>query len=377
VSSTTLVRPSRRTWSDATLPIPEDLMRRPSAEPSVAARVSDLTVIVPAYNEAESVADTIRSIQAQTLPVAEILVVDDCSTDGTGEVARQCGVRVLRPRTNTGSKAGAQNFALARVETQFTLALDADTVLAPDAIERLLAGLAAPEVAAVCGFVLPRHVSTLWERGRYIEYLFAFGFLKPIQDYYGKPMIASGCFSAYRTDRLREQGGWSTRTLAEDMDLTWSFYEAGWGVRFVPEAVSYPIEPHDYTFMGKQLRRWSHGFAQNVRLHGRGVLGVPFLRWFVFVALWDALVASTAFLLILPLLAIFVDPLFLLGYLIDGPAVLVPVLVAALPRGEVRRALASLPAFWVLRAVNAGHVLAAFWAEFVRRRPLLVYEKGH
>ena len=284
---------------------------------------------------------------------------------------------MLRPPTNTGSKTGAQNFALARVQTEFTLALDADTVLAPDAIERVLEGLAAPEVAAVCGFVLPRHVSTLWERGHHVEYLVAFGFLKPIQDYYGKPIIASGCFSAYRTDRLREQGGWSTRTLAEDMDLTWSFYEAGWGVRFGPEAVSYPIEPHDFTVMGKQLRRRSHGFAQIVRLHGRGVLGVPFLRWFVFVALWDALVASTAFLLILPLLAIFVDPLFLLGYLIDGPAVLVPVLAAALPRGEVRRALASLPGFWVLRAVNAGHVLTAFWGEFVQRRSLLVYEKRH
>ena len=64
MSSTTLVRPAGRTRSDATFPIPEDLMRRPSPEPSVAARVADLTVIVPAYNEAASVADTIRSIQA-------------------------------------------------------------------------------------------------------------------------------------------------------------------------------------------------------------------------------------------------------------------------------------------------------------------------
>jgi poly-beta-1,6-N-acetyl-D-glucosamine synthase len=342
-----------------------------------APRVADLTVIVPAYNEAASVADTIRSIQRQTVPVAEIVVVDDCSTDGTGEVARRCGVTVLRPPANTGSKAGAQNYALEQVRTEFTLALDADTVLAPDAIELLLRGLEDPGTAAVCGFVLPRYVSTLWERGRYVEYLFAFGFLKPIQDYYGKPLIASGCFSAYRTDRLREQGGWSTRTLAEDMDLTWSFYEAGWGVRFVPAAVSYPIEPHDFAFMRKQLKRWSHGFAQNVRLHGRGVLGVPFLRWFVFVALWDALVASTAFLFLLPLLAILVDPLFLLGYLIDGPAVLVPVLAAAAPRNEIGRAIVSLPGFWVLRAVNAAHVLAAFWAEFVRRRSFRVYEKGH
>ena len=290
---------------------------------------ADLTVIVPAYNEAASVGDTVRSLLAQALPVAEIVVVDDCSTDGTGEVARASGATVLRPPANTGSKAGAQTFVLAHVGTEFTLAIDADTVLAPDAIERLLVAMDDPRVAAACGFVLPRHVSTVWERGRYVEYLFAFGFLKPIQDYYGKPMIASGCFSVYRTADLRRQGGWSTKTLAEDMDLTWSFYEAGRAVRFVPGAVSYPIEPHDYGFMGKQLRRWSHGFAQNVRLHGQGVLGVPFLRWFVFVALWDALVASAAFLFLLPLLAILVDPLFLLGYLIDGPAMLVPVLAAA------------------------------------------------
>src|SRR5207237_7225954 len=130
-----------------------------------------------------------------TLPVAEIIVVDDCSTDGTGEVARRYGVTVLCPPVNTGSKAGAQNFALAHVETEFTLALDADTVLAPDAIELLLQGLTEPSIAAACGFVLPRYVSTIWERGRYVEYLFAFGFLKPIQDYYDTRLIASGCFS--------------------------------------------------------------------------------------------------------------------------------------------------------------------------------------
>jgi biofilm PGA synthesis N-glycosyltransferase PgaC len=346
-------------------------------QPRVAHPVADLTVIVPAYNEAASVADTIRSIQRQTIAVAEIVVVDDCSTDSTAEVAARCGATVIRPPSNTGSKAGAQNFALARIETEFTLAIDADTVLAPDAIELLLPALTTPRTAAVCGFVLPRFVSTVWERGRYIEYLFAFGFLKPIQDYYGKPLIASGCFSAYRTELLRGEGGWSTRTLAEDMDLTWSFYKSGWGVRFVPAAVAYPIEPHDFSFMNKQLKRWSHGFAQNVRIHSHGVLGVPFLRWFVFVALWDGLIASAAFLFLLPLLAILIDPLFLLGYLIDGPAVLVPVLASAAPRKEVGRAIASLPAFWILRAVNAAHLLAAFWAEFVRRRPFRVYEKGH
>src|SRR6266487_3517697 len=49
---------------------------------------ADLTVIVPAFNEAASVADTIRSLQAQSAPPREIIVVDDCSTDGTGDVAQ-------------------------------------------------------------------------------------------------------------------------------------------------------------------------------------------------------------------------------------------------------------------------------------------------
>ena len=336
-----------------------------------------MTVLVPAYNEADSVAETVRSLRAQTHPPTEIIVIDDCSTDGTARVARAAGARVTRPPRNTGSKAGAQNFALPLVRTEFVLAVDADTTLAPDAIEQLLPSFERPQVAAACGFVLPRHVRTVWERGRYIEYLFAFTFYKQVQDFYHRPLIASGCFSFYRTAVLREHGGWPTATLAEDMDLTWRLYQSGHGVRFVPTAVSYPIEPPTFAMMRKQLRRWSHGFVQNLRLHWRGVLQLPYLRSAVAVATWDALLASALFLL-LPLLAIgFRQPWLLLGYIIDLPALLVPLFVGALPRREVGRALASLPAFFVLRLVNCVFFLWAAWQEWVARRPLLVYEKGH
>jgi poly-beta-1,6-N-acetyl-D-glucosamine synthase len=332
---------------------------------------------VPAYNEAGCVGDTIRSIQAQTTPPDDIIVVDDGSTDGTGDVARSCGVTVVRPPANTGSKAGAQTFALASVRTTFAMAIDADTTLAPDAIERLMPALRDPSIAAACGMVVPRRVRTLWERGRYVEYLFAFTFYKPIQDFYGKPLISSGCFSAYRTASLRVHGGWSDRTMAEDMDLTWTLHREGCGVRFVPEAVCYPLEPADLSFLSKQLRRWSHGFVQNVRLHGKGLLDVPWLRTIVAVQLWDATIAAFAFLVVLPLLAVLVDPLFLLGYVVDAPAVAVPVLWTAVRRGEVGRALVSLPCFFVLRLVNAVFLLRALWSELVCGRSLRVYQKGH
>ena len=338
-----------------------------------------LTVIIPAYNEAASVSDTVRSVLEQTTPPARVIVVDDCSTDGTGDLARAAGAEVVRPFENTGSKAGAQNLALDLVDTPYCMAIDADTTLAPDAIELLLAPLAAePDLAAACGFVVPRKVSSVWERGRYVEYLLSFTFYKPTQGYYGKPLIASGCFSAYRTATLREAGGWSERTRAEDMDLTWSFYQAGQSVRFVPGALCYPIEPHDLDFMSKQLKRWSHGFVQNVRLHWRGILPLGFLSTLVGVALFDAVVASLIYLILLPVLVVVLAaPLLLLVYVIDVPAVMVPVLVAAWRRGEVGRALLSLPCFFVLRAVNGFFMLEALWTEVVLRRPLLVYEKGH
>lgn len=344
---------------------------RPAFRPGV-------TVLVPAYNEAASIGDTILSLRNQTVPPQEILVIDDCSSDATAAVARAHGATVVRPPGNTGSKAGAQNYALAQVTTEYTMAIDADTTIAADAVERFLAVMSDHEVSAACGFVVPRHVNTVWERGRYVEYLLAFSFYKPIQDHFGKPLIASGCFSIYRTEALLANGGWHTRTMAEDMDLTWSMYQQGGRVRFVPEAVCYPIEPHNFHFMGKQLRRWSHGFMQNVQLHWRGLLSLAFLRSVIGVALWESTVASVIYLGVVPLTALLTqNPWFLIVYVLDAPALMVPVLSKAAARGEFWRAFFSIPSFFVVRVVNCVFVLEAIWSEFVIGRRLVVYEKGH
>lgn len=359
------------------------LLEEESVEPSfvdedTSVRRTGVTVLVPAYNEADSVADTIKSLQNQTIEPAEIIVIDDCSTDNTAEVARALGATVLRPPVNTGSKAGAQNYALRYVKTEFTMAIDADTTVAPDSIEHFLRVMKDESVAAACGFVVPRNVSSVWERGRYVEYLLAFAFYKPIQDYFTKPLIASGCFSIYRTEVLCAHGGWQIRTMAEDMDLTWSMYQAGRTVRFVPEAVCYPIEPPDFHFMRKQLKRWSHGFMQNVQLHWRGLLSIGFLRSVIGVALWESTIASIIYLIVVPLTALQLqNPLVLLVYVLDAPALMVPVLVQAAKRKEFWRAFASIPSFFVLRFVNCVFVLEAIWSEFIIGQRLAVYEKGH
>ncbi len=336
-----------------------------------------VTVLIPAYNEEASIADTVASVQRQSPAAVEVIVIDDCSTDRTGAIARALGATVIRPRQNQGSKATALNFGLTFVRTELLLTIDADTALADGAIAGLLSAMSEPNTSAASGFILPRHVRTIWERGRYIEYLYAFAFYKPIQDYYRKPMIASGCFAIYRTADVLKLGGWSQRTVGEDMDLTWSLYEMGRQVRYAPSAVCYPIEPHNFSFMRKQLTRWSHGFVQCLRVHWRSLWHVPFLRMIVATALWDATIAALAFLILLPVLAITVHPLFLLGYLADLPGIVIPVVVEAARRKQVCRALACIPAFYVLRFVNFYFVFAAFFNEFIVGKRLQKFEKGH
>ncbi len=109
----------------------------------------------------------------------------------------------------------------------------------------------------------------------------------------------------------------------------------------------------------------------------REVIAQPYLRAMIAIGLCDATVASLAYLVVLPLLALTIHPLFLLGYLVDLPAIAIPVIAKGVQRGELARVLVSLPCFLLMRLVNAVFMLKAVWAEFVVGRPLLVYEKGH
>ena len=85
----------------------------------------------------------------------------------------------------------------------------------------------------------------------------------------------------------------------------------------------------------------------------------------VALAFWDSAVASLAYLLLIPLLALLVSPLFLLAYVIDAPVVLIPVLVGAYRRGELGRALVSFPSYFPLRVLNGVMMLNALVRECV------------
>lgn len=157
-----------------------------------------VTVIVPAFNEESGIGDTLDSILRQSVGPDRVIVVDDCSTDRTGEVARNYGAEVLRPPRNLGSKARAQNYALPHCGSDLVLPVDADTVLADDYIERIAVPFSDPGVVVAAGNVQTKITRTIPERGRSIEYLFGFHFYRPVQSMANAPVVCSGCCAAFR-----------------------------------------------------------------------------------------------------------------------------------------------------------------------------------
>jgi glycosyltransferase involved in cell wall biosynthesis len=99
-----------------------------------------VVAIIPAFNERDAISDTIRQVRAalNTLPHrSEIVVVDDGSTDGTGDLAEASGVRVIRVPSNRGYGTALKTGVLA-TDSEYVVIIDADGTYPPDAIPRLV-----------------------------------------------------------------------------------------------------------------------------------------------------------------------------------------------------------------------------------------------
>lgn len=109
-----------------------------------------VSVIMPAHNAAPFIGDAIRSVLAQTHRDLELLIIDDASTDGTGEVARAVAdprIRFQRSETPLNA-AGARNLALENARGDVIAFLDADDIAEPRRIERQFAALRNADIAA-------------------------------------------------------------------------------------------------------------------------------------------------------------------------------------------------------------------------------------
>ncbi|WP_369378560.1 bifunctional polysaccharide deacetylase/glycosyltransferase family 2 protein [Streptomyces sp. cg36] len=273
-----------------------------------------VSVIVPAYNERECIANTVRSLMASDHPI-EVVVVDDGSTDGTADIVeamRLPNVRVIR-QTNAG-KPAALNNGIAHARYNLVVMMDGDTVFEPSTVRELVQPFGDPKVGAVAGNAKVGNRDSLIGAWQHIEYVMGFNLDRRMYDVLGCMPTIPGAVGAFRRTALKRVGGMSEDTLAEDTDITMAMHRDGWRVVYAENARAWTEAPETVQQLWSQRYRWSYGTMQAIWKHRRAVIergpsgrfgrvGLPLVSLFMVLA---------------PLLAPLID-VFLLYGLVFGP----------------------------------------------------------
>lgn len=238
----------------------------PEYQPQVA-------VLIPAYNEEKVIVRTIRSVMMSSYKNLRILVIDDGSKDRTAEVAREAypdeiasGRLIILQKPN-GGKAEALNYALQHTDEEIYIGIDADGVIAHDAIERLVPHFANPEIGAVAGNAKVGNRVNLWTKWQALEYITSQNFERRALDLFDVVVVVPGAIGAWRTAAVKQADGYHSNTVAEDADLTMNLLQQGYKVIYEDQALAFTEAPVNADGLMRQRFRWSFGIMQAVFKH--------------------------------------------------------------------------------------------------------------
>ena len=227
----------------------------------------DVTILIPVYNGKNSIKETIESIQKQKYcGNIFINIIDDGSTDGTMELLKSMNLdsNIELIETKHSGKAKALNEGLKKVNTDYTITIDSDTILHPLAVRNIMNKLVNSNEKTVatagCLFVKNAKKSFITKLQEYDYTLGIFG-VKYIQGNYNSTLVAQGAFSAYKTKTLKEIGGWKN-CVGEDIVLTWQMLSEGYETNFAKNAIAYTEVPEKLKDLGKQRKRWARGMIE-------------------------------------------------------------------------------------------------------------------
>lgn len=274
---------------------------RPGPAPLLA---PPLSVIIPAYNEAAGIALTLESVDraASAYPGPVFVVVaDDGSTDETVEVVRGCMRRFsaatgLIVAEGHAGKAGALNHALARVETDLVVRVDADVVVDAEAFVPLPGWFDDPAVGTVGALSLPRQELRGWIcRARLVECLLSFAFSRLALQRVDAVSCIPGTFTAFRRAPAVEAGGFVMGMNGEDADLTMQLGRLGYRAVLDPRIRSFEDVPATLGGLREQRTRWNRAGLQVAARHSPLLAGLGGPRnWFMY--LRTTLIRVTALL---------------------------------------------------------------------------------
>jgi cellulose synthase/poly-beta-1,6-N-acetylglucosamine synthase-like glycosyltransferase len=241
-----------------------------------------VSILVPACNEEEVIGRILRRMTELTYPKdkMQIIVIDDASTDNTGEIAEQYSrmygyIRVVhRDRKEGGrGKTSALNAGFKHANGEIVFCFDADYYPQRDILEKLTREFVDPKVGLVQGRITvlnePQNMVT---RLVALERIGGYRVDQQARDSLGLITQFGGTVGGVRRSLLKRLGGWDESILAEDTDLTFRVYLAGYKVRYVNDAESYEEAVESWRAYWKQRYRWAKGHMQCAFKHSLKVL---------------------------------------------------------------------------------------------------------
>ena len=232
-----------------------------------------ISVIIPAYNEEESIVKTIESILASDYPKNkfEVIVIDDGSKDNTLEIAKRFENKQVKVFSKeNGGKATALNFGISKAKGEIIFTMDADTFVNPESMKNMVHYFNNPRVMAVTPTMLVHKPKTILQRVQNMEYLLGI-FLRKAFATLNAVYITPGAFSAYRKEFFDKYGGYDETNVTEDIEMSLRIQYQGYFIDNSPNAPAYTIAPSKFKELLIQRRRWYFGYIKNISKY-RGLL---------------------------------------------------------------------------------------------------------
>jgi cellulose synthase/poly-beta-1,6-N-acetylglucosamine synthase-like glycosyltransferase len=249
-----------------------------------------VSVLIPAYNEKKVLEETIRMLFLQTYENFEIILIDDGSTDGTlsfliekfnliskgADVYTNATGRFTVLRTENEGKAQALNVGLGYVQhtqSEWVLTVDADTLVDTNCLEEMMRKKKEGMHAVTCMIGIANGNRNLYRtkipfgllpRIQWIDYLRTFVIFRNSMKDLDAVVIMPGSCTLLHIEALLDVGGWSSKTLTEDMELTLMFQKEGYKIQYLSEILGWTQCPTDWKDTGRQRRRWKIGMLQNI-----------------------------------------------------------------------------------------------------------------
>lgn len=209
---------------------------------------------VPAYNNESTIAQAVESLQAQTVPLADIFVVDDGSTDATVQRAKEAGARVVSLGSNQG-RGAARARAILETDAELLLSVDGTNSLDPDFLVHAISWFEDPKVAAVYGRITqssPKTAADRW-RGRHLYHQDHLAGGGPVLD-----LMTGGLVQ--RTTQFVDCGNYNPECRhSEDAEMGTRLISKGYRIVYEPSAVLNSLTSNSLRQVFERYWRWNQG----------------------------------------------------------------------------------------------------------------------